>query len=175
METTTAPLTFGDTFTLPLTGDHDWKLQDTRPVFAHLPQRTDLPRPKHTAYAKCSHDAYAAWYTPGEGWSVSIFNTMKRDVLIEQLEALDVDLPHKSPEAWAVEYRRMLGSETRNEVGSIIELVETWTHGTDIDPLDLKAHVAATAALTADGAPDNVFLFTAVYNATLATLKGQQA
>ena len=173
METTTAaPLTFGDTFTLPVTGDLVWTIRDSRPPFAHLERKHDAVGLGHTAYAKCETDE-GAFYTPGGGWTVPSIER-KREAIVEQLNALDVHLPRRTAEGWSAEYRRMLGKETRHEIAAVVALAEDWTRKTDIDVLDLKAHIAATAALTAAGTRDNLQLYTAVYNATLATLREEQ-
>lgn len=163
----TSTLSFGDTFTLPITADRPWTIKDIRPSFAHLATED---RSLSTAVAKCDLSEEIAFYTPGEGWRVPR-NERRYEDFESQLAELAVSLPQKSDEEIAASYRRMLGAEARTEVRDIISLVETWTTGTDIDALDLKAHVAATAALTAAGTPDNVALFTAVYNATLTALR----
>ena len=170
MSMTTTTLSFGDTFTLPVTGEHLWKLHDIRPAFAHFARNTDM-----TAAARCDATSQNAFYSLTEGWHVPA-HEHRYEAVKEQLERLEFVLPHKSDYQWSIQYRRMLRKETTREVGEVIDLIDTWTKGTTIDPLDLRAHVAATAALAAVGGTDgvDVNLFTVVYNATLDALKEQQ-
>ncbi len=162
---TTQTLTFGSTFTLPLTGDAEWKTRDTRPIFAHLAgqHQTDA-----TAYAKCETTGQGALYTPATGWRA--IGEKDGGRIVAELSALDFHLPAKTAEDYTREYTRMLVRETRNEVTGITEMVTAWTDGTDIDPAPLRAHVAAVAALTAigqtpEGNPD---LYQAIYQLAIA-------
>jgi len=157
-------LTFGDTFTLPVTGSHEWTIRDIRPNFAHL---TDQQATDHVAYAKCVATGEAAFYHPDSGWSVSGLEN-RAGAILSGLNMLDVNLEAKT----AADYRRLISREVRSEVGAILSLAEDWTRNTDIDVLDLKAHVAAVAALKAAGS-DDLSLYNTVYNAALDRLQEQ--
>jgi len=165
--TETAPLTFGDTFTIPVTGDREWSIRDTRPYIAN---RGGTHRgADSTAIAKCRETGEFAWYTPGEGWTVPNIER-RHEEIAGQLNALDVNLPHRTAGEWVTQYQKMLGRETRNEVGGILHLAEDWTNDTDVPTAVLRAHIAAVAAITAAGADEDSDLYRTVFAATLAAI-----
>lgn len=166
---TSSTLSFGDTFTLPITGDHEWEIRDIRPPLAHLERATDW-----TASARNTVSLENAVYSPDAGWHVSPGEKHHRTIQ-EQLSELTVNLPHRSAEDYAATYRRMLGTETRREIGDILNLTDTWTKGTTIDPLALRAHVAAQAACAAAQVSIDGALYQSVFTLTLSTIKEQQA
>jgi len=165
----TAPLTFGDTFTLPVTGDKVWTIKDSRAPFAYLEREGN-----HTAYAKTEFDDLSASYTPGYGWEL-VYGTssVAFNTVAEQLNALEVALDNRTAEEWSEKYRPLLARETYSEVGDIVALAEQWTHSTDIDAQALKAHIAAVAACTAAGLTADAVapLYDTVYSATLTALR----
>lgn len=142
---TTTTLRFGDTFTLPVTGTHQWKIRDLRPSFAHFERATGW-----TAAARNTVTFENAFYSPSDGWHVHPYER-RADAIKQELDQLSVDLPAKTNVEYFREYRRMLTREVTQEVGDIAALIETWTRGTTIDQAELRAHVAATAVLVAVG------------------------
>ena len=168
---TTATLSFGDTFTLPSTGEHEWTIRDLRPAFAHLGRPTGW-----TASARNTVTHESAFYSPAGGWHVHPYER-HADIIVRELDQLSVHLPSKTDTEYSDEYRRMLTRETANEVGDITGLVKTWTNGTSIDQADLRAHVAAVAVLVAVGIdPKNpgspgVNLYESVREAALAAIE----
>jgi hypothetical protein len=167
------PLTFGDTFTLPATGDEVWTIHDHRPAVAHL-QREDGP--EHLAYASLGHGRTPyAHYFPGTGWSVRC--AVNVGEVQDDIDALTFDLAPHTPEEWAAKYQKMLGQQLKREVADIVDTAIDWTHGTDIDPLVIRAHLAAEAAVTAITHPAalNVFgdIYSAVYALALARLRDE--
>ena len=174
-DTNPRPLTFGDTFTLPATGDEEWTIHDHRPAVAHL-QREDGP--EHIAYATLgSGRAPYAHYFPGVGWSVR--GAVNVGEIQDQFDALTFDLAPHTPDEWAAKYQKMLGRGLKREVADVIDTLIDWTRGTDIDPLIIRAHLAAEAAVTAITYPAalNVHgdLYRAVYDLALAELRGGSA
>lgn len=163
----TSTLSFGDTFTLPATGDHEWVIRDLRPPFLHLAGHRDDQR---TAFASTPHSNASAAYVPGFGWSVNGADA-NRDEIAGQLADLDVRLPHKSTADWEGDYRRMLSGEARGEVAQIASMADEWSEQDGIDGQSLRAHIAASGACAAAGVPNSHSLFGRVFNATLSTLK----
>lgn len=166
---TTSLLSFGDTFTLPVTGEHPWEIRDLRPTFAHL----ESPG-MWTASARNTESLENAFYSPETGWHVSPSEN-RHETIAEQLEQLKVHLPSKSVEDYTYDYRRLLRAEARQEIREIVSLATTWTKGTDVDPLDLRAHVAGAAACAAAGVSIDGALYKKVVAATMKTLKEQHA
>lgn len=166
---TTSPLSFGDTFTLPITGDSLWEIKDIRPPFAHLGGAASW-----TAAASNTVSLENAFYTPEGGWHVSPGESNHKAIQA-LLEQLTVELPHKSVEDYTFDYLRLLGKETRVEVKEILSLADSWTKGTAIDTHALRAHIAASAACASAQVSEGGALYKAVYAATLATIKEQQA
>lgn len=164
---TTSTLSFGDTFTLPATGEHEWIIRDIRPPYAHLERRDAW-----TAVARNRELILNAFYAPDKGWHVPQHET-NHTAIQAQLDELDVSLPDKSDAEWSQEYRRLLRGEVLRETAEITQLIDTWTKGTTIDTLELRAHVAASAAVAAAGT-DDVALFDTVYRATHAYLTEHQ-
>lgn len=164
---TTSTLSFGDTFTLPITGDHPWEIRDIRPPFVHLERATDW-----TASARNTVSLESAVYSPEGGWHVSP-GEKHHQTIEEQLNQLTVHLPNKTTEDHTFEYRRILRAEARTDIREIVALIDTWTKGTDIDPRDLRAHVAAAAACAAAGVSFDGKLYRSVLAATTKTLKEQ--
>lgn len=168
---TTATLSFGDTFTLPATGDHPWKIRDLRPDFAHLGRKTEW-----TASARNTVTLQNAFYSPSGGWHVPAYER-HADIITQELDQLSVDLPAKTDVEYSRGYLRMLRREVAQEMGDITALIDTWTHGTTISQADLRAHAAGVAALTAAGIdPQNpgsagVNLYEGVRVATLAAIE----
>jgi len=166
--THSAPLTFGDTFTLPATGDQVWTIKDTRPPFAHLAAER-----RFTAFAKSEWDDYWAHYLPGTGWQIGACGSHDRAVVSAELAALNVDLPRRTAKEWQAKYRRLLTTETGVDIAQVVNLVDLWTEHTDLDQAPLRAHVAAVAACTAAGveADPTGDLYGTVYAATLTAYR----
>ncbi|SDH55199.1 hypothetical protein [Microbacterium sp. 77mftsu3.1] len=168
--TENALLTFGDTFTLPATGDEVWTIKDTRPSFTHI--RASW---KHIAHAVNEELDHHAWYFPGVGWRARVGGSQDPAVIEAELAALNFNLAHRTAEEWQAKYRRLLATEVREDIAQIVNLVETWTTGPDlhIDQAPLRAHVAAVAACTVAGveADPTSDPYVAVYAATITAYR----
>ena len=160
----TRPLTFGDTFTLPATGDAMWRIIDYRPHSYQPPENLSLPG--RETIARAQTPGHLARYEVGVGWSV--YGGDGQDALITaQLNELDVQLDHRTDDEW----RALILGDIAHETKQSISVVggSTWTHEL-FSPEEITAHIAATAAVTA-AKTDVPGLYDAVYDTTLNTLR----
>ena len=168
--TTTKPLTFGDTFTLPMTEDSVWTIHDIRRRYAHEGVRVAVAEARSTWGSQ-------ATYSPDLGWTLGqgCFEGDDRRALREEIEALDVDLRHRTDADWVALYQERLGVETRSHIEEISGEIRYLTEKSTVDHQALRAHVAASAAMEVAGRHANAELYESVYAATLKALNTPRA
>ena len=125
---TTQPLSFGDTFTLPITGDATWHISDTRPVSYLPPENLAMPHHNEVARAVCvervpkfgTRSSYVARYEVGVGW-VLFGNSRPADEVASveaELNALDVALVQRTDEEWRGMHLARLREELEQALGT---------------------------------------------------------
>lgn len=166
METlTSAPLTFGDEFTLPSTGKSVWRIRDARPPFAHIKPRDGHPDHIATATDQEHFASYSAF-----GWTVHPHPNAEE--ILADLRELNVNMHLRTDHKWVQRYKRMLERDTLEEIGQIIGWLSTLTDGTGIPEAPIRAHLAAVSAAVAAGSepePGNA-VYDTVHAAVLAEL-----
>lgn len=178
----TNPLTFGDTFTLPATGDDTWHIRDVRPT-SYRPVE-DLIYTRHTlvAQAICSrHEpgmgprGYVyAQYDAEAGWIIydgTIGPEFKAAVLAD-LNVLDVHMTHRTDEEWRAIHFADLRHELEQAIGTTMlggpnRAVVTHPLVADEETI---AFAVATVAEIASQRP-SAELFDPIYWATIERLR----
>lgn len=165
----TGVLTFGDTFTIPATGEDVWRIFDVRPVSYLPPENLTLPGRSLVARAR-TLSSFAA-YDIHDGWRV--YETPADiDDVIAQLRALPVSLGHRTDDEW----RALHFEDLRRQVEQALSTVDVigWSrsplapHPLVSDAEHIAFFAASAAAEAAKGRAPG--LFNAVYTATLARL-----
>lgn len=160
-------LTYGDTFTIPATGDYLWRIRDVRPVSPQWPGGASFFG-RSTARANCGTDT--ALYTPGVGWKV-FKGEGDQDAIAAQLNALDVHLEPRTDDEWRTLHLDDLRVETEQAMSTVVGFREGPFPPHPMIPEDeLIAHVAASAAVAAAKKPVDG-LYDAVYTTTLERLR----
>lgn len=178
----TAPLTFGDTFTLPSTGDAPWTIRDVRPR-SYRPAADDIYT-RHTLVAQAICARYApgndprkniyAQYDAETGW-VIYDNTMDhelRTAVLADLNARGADMTYRTDEEWRVIHFEDLRHELEQGLSTVGAIN---IHGPVLAPHPLVtdeenvAFITAIAAVTAAKGRDEG-LFDHIYATTLARL-----
>lgn len=123
-----AALSFGDTFTLPATGDDIWKITDTRPSSYLPPENIAMPHHAEVARAVCTQvipgwghkSSHVARYEVGTGWVLfgngldpELVSTLERE-----LNDLDVKLAPRTDEEWRSIHFAELQQELRQALGT---------------------------------------------------------
>lgn len=123
-----APITFGDTFTLPATGADEWQIRDVRPT-SYRPVE-DLIYTRHTlvAQAICSrHEpgigprGYVyAQYDAETGWVIydGTIDPAFKDAVLADLNALDVHMTHRTDDEWRAIHFDSLRQELEQALGT---------------------------------------------------------
>jgi len=165
--TATRPLTFGDTFTLPSTGDLVWTIQDTRPT-SYYPLDHLLTVPGHASVARAVAGEYVARYDIGQGWY--LYRAYQTGPIAEELNALNVQLDHRTEDEWRQRHLDEYAQETRQAISTVVGLPQhAFLQRELVTAQEAIAHITATAAVTAAKQP-RPGLYEAVYEATLANL-----
>jgi hypothetical protein len=162
-------LTYGDTFTLPATGDKLWAIRDSRSRAYPWPGFEDLPQ--NTGRADAVSDGRSAHYDAENGWSA---HGPDRDVLEAQLNALECDLPGRTDEEWTALHLNAFAVKVDNAVraatGGQFATFPVLTH--PLVPEEVTAaHLAATAAVATLRRENDPALFERVYTAALTALR----
>ncbi|SDH55169.1 hypothetical protein [Microbacterium sp. 77mftsu3.1] len=166
-------LTFGDTFTLPSTGDLVWTIVDDRPT--HYVDASSRP---YTA--RVQTDGYVVRYGPESGWYALYSTGVRRasgdQPVIAELEALEVRLPRRSEQECEHLELDRLAAHTRARVDRLVDETRIGTAyylGARAYPIHHEhlAHVAAIASVHISGGEEGDVQYLLVYNATLAALR----
>ncbi len=161
-----APLTFGDTFTLPSTGDEQWLIVDRRPTSYTPPENLDLPGRR---LADAVSDNYYAIYTSGR-WRV--LEGPEKERAEADLNALTYSLGHRTDDVWRARHITQYQNETRYRIEQVVGTSDV---AQIVHPLvpneETIATIAATAAVTAAKRPLDDPLYQSVYDATLEALR----
>ena len=164
----TRPLTFGDTFTLPSTGDDVWTIRDVRPTSYLPPEDLTLPGRETVARAESRHRG--ARYAVDTGWTMYGAPADGEQILAE-LNALPVTLGHRTDLEWRRLHLAHLAEEVR---WALRDVVGTGPGFAPTHPLfedaELIAHITATAAEVAAGR-ETATLYDPLYFATLERLR----
>lgn len=178
----TAPLTFGDTFTLPATGDSAWHIRDMRPTSYLPPENLSMPHHREVARAECTMRilGWASWislsarYELGHGWVLFRDRLASEfaDAVAAELDALSVDVNHHTDDEWRAMHFAELRQELEQAIGT------TMLGGTDravaphplVSAEETIAFAVATVAEIASQRP-GAELFDPLYWATIERLR----
>lgn len=165
----TIPLTFGDTFALPATGDDLWHIFDARPSSYTPPENLDLPGRSIIARAS-SRSSFASYNVAGD-WYVHE-STADIGKVTAQLRALPVNLQHRTDEEWRAlhfETVRLELEQALSTVGVVgFPTSPLAPHPLVSDEENIAFITAAAAAAAAKGR--DAGLFDAVHATVLAHL-----
>jgi hypothetical protein len=161
-----SPLTFGDSFTLPSTGEQVWRITDHRPHSYVPPENLTLPGRETTARAQCPSSV--ARYELGVGWFV--YGEEPDGIIASELNQLHVHLEHRTDDEWRQIHLDDIRRETEQAISEVVpNYGGRLTHPLISDAV-IIAHITATAAATAAKTNDND-LYQTVYGCTLAALR----
>ena len=173
-------LTFGDTFTLPITGDDVWTIRDLRAHSYQPPENLTLPGRALVAQATCARYE-PGWgprphnvvqYEVGLGWVFYGPMTAEREAVLAELRELDVHMEHRTDDEWRAIHFADLREELAQALGTTMlggpnRMVTPHPLVSDEETI---AFAVATVAEIASKRP-GAALFDPIYWATLERLR----
>lgn len=173
-----APLTFGDTFTLPATGEDQWRIVDVRPHSYFPPENLTIPGRSEVARAVSAnriarYEVGIGWiiYGAGPSWRIGGAPTIG-EAITAQLNALNVNLGHRTDDEWRQLHFKDITDATEYAIRYVVGSgdVPQIAHPL-VSNEETIAHITATAAVAATCKPDSGDLYRTVYDATLAAIR----